>query len=572
LGLKSDCTLCRSPRNSPTATSPRLLVSVMRLPILLLAHIATAHRVDFNLTATTGEGSNTSSIAATALQSSTAVVATHGSDRGVQSRAGLGIPRRLVQRFGLILAASRVPGTTAFVVPGVPGVRRDALSGSGFPPAALKAEGPGSIIPGPSGRGKEEKERKIWQTPSTSTRPGPFVTMPGLGPAYGLLDFGPDREATSRLWTRIQTAWLWTRIQEAKAAMVALGAPGGSVELYGRAWYPKPPQATPQARATRFVVMQFNCLAHGLSAPAEDVWGEDVPPLPATMKKDGGGFIAVPEQDICFAWRYRSWRLIEEILRHGPDLVALEEVDHFHDFFLPAMKAAGFEGVWIPKTKSPCSRFGYTPDGTAVFWRSATFAPLTDSSVVMSSFKEEDGTPSKQVYAMVDLQHRASKETVRLVATHLKAKAGEKNERLRHLHVGQLLEAIYTEPRPAHTVVCGDFNTNPYDDVNDKHQASAVPRLLTTSTLRSAYRLPLSPKDCVHMYSTWKLRGADDAPQCVDYIFHSPGLRPTSLLTPPNAKDLDAARLPGFRYPSDHIALAAEFEMTTLTRPYIDSV
>jgi len=75
----------------------------MRLPILLLAHIATAHRRDLDLTAITGAGSNASSIAATALQNFTAVVQTHGSDRGVLSQAGLGIPGKL-QRLALTLA------------------------------------------------------------------------------------------------------------------------------------------------------------------------------------------------------------------------------------------------------------------------------------------------------------------------------------------------------------------------------------------------------------------------------------------------------------------------------------
>jgi len=109
----------------------------MRLPILVLAHIVTAHRVDLDLSGTKGEGSDTSSIAATALQDSTAVVGTHGSDSGVLSQADLGIPGKRMQRLALILAASSVLGgpqwaveakdvPTAFVAPGV---RRNALSG-----------------------------------------------------------------------------------------------------------------------------------------------------------------------------------------------------------------------------------------------------------------------------------------------------------------------------------------------------------------------------------------------------------------------------------------------------------
>jgi len=155
------CTLCRSLRNSATATSPRLLMSVMRLPSLVLAYIVTAHRRDLYLEATTGEGSDTSSIAATTLQNFTAFVGTHGSGHGVLSRAGLGLPRKLMQRLALILAASTVLGgplrtveakamPTAMVTPGI---RRNALGGSGFRINVMEAAGPGSGIPDPSGSG-----------------------------------------------------------------------------------------------------------------------------------------------------------------------------------------------------------------------------------------------------------------------------------------------------------------------------------------------------------------------------------------------------------------------------------
>jgi len=126
------CTRCRSLRNTVAATSPRLLVRVMRLPILLLAHIATAHRRDLDLTAKTGAGSNASSIAATALQNFTAVVQTHGSDRSVLSRAGLGIPGKL-QRLALILAVlgGPLPAVEAKNMPiafAAPGNKKAAIS------------------------------------------------------------------------------------------------------------------------------------------------------------------------------------------------------------------------------------------------------------------------------------------------------------------------------------------------------------------------------------------------------------------------------------------------------------
>ena len=47
----------------------------------------------------------------------------------------------------------------------------------------------------------------------------------------------------------------------------------------------------------------------------------------------------------------------------------------------------------------------------------------------------------------------------------------------------------------------------------------------------------------------------------IDYIFHDAGLRATRVLAPPQEAELEPARLPGLRYPSDHLSLVAEFEI-----------
>ena len=42
-------------------------------------------------------------------------------------------------------------------------------------------------------------------------------------------------------------------------------------------------------------------------------------------------------------WSSRRWRLVEEILRHQPDLVCLQEVDHF-PFIEAALASTGYSG------------------------------------------------------------------------------------------------------------------------------------------------------------------------------------------------------------------------------------
>ena len=50
----------------------------------------------------------------------------------------------------------------------------------------------------------------------------------------------------------------------------------------------------------------------------------------------------------CLKWSHRQDMLLREILNSGADIIALEEVDHFHDFFQPALSSAdGFTGQFL---------------------------------------------------------------------------------------------------------------------------------------------------------------------------------------------------------------------------------
>ena len=67
--------------------------------------------------------------------------------------------------------------------------------------------------------------------------------------------------------------------------------------------------------------------------------------------------------------------------------------------------------------------------------------------------------------------------------------------------------------------------------------------------------------DLEQLWTSWKTRGADEIKCFIDYIFHDAALRTARVLAPPAVADLEPARLPGMRYPSDHISLLAELEM-----------
>ena len=89
--------------------------------------------------------------------------------------------------------------------------------------------------------------------------------------------------------------------------------------------YPRALQPTPDAArhgAASFTVMQFNTLAEGLSSGPEA-------PTPFAGETGGsyGGFDAVDRE--CLDWSRRRLRLVEEVLRYKPDILALEEVRQY---------------------------------------------------------------------------------------------------------------------------------------------------------------------------------------------------------------------------------------------------
>ena len=76
--------------------------------------------------------------------------------------------------------------------------------------------------------------------------------------------------------------------------------------------------------------------------------------------------------------------------------------------------------------------------------------------------------------------------------------------------------------------------------------------------LRSAYVEALGAEPA---YTTYKRRGASVTKHVIDYILVSEDVGVSRVLLPPPEDEIDASALPGWRYPSDHVALAAELAL-----------
>lgn len=240
---------------------------------------------------------------------------------------------------------------------------------------------------------------------------------------------------------------------------------------------------------------------------------------------------------------------MKEILRSGADIVCLEEVDHFPDFFQPKLKEVGFEGVFKPKPDSPCLKIegNSGPDGCAIFYKTEKFSCLDKYEFLL---KNQAGEESNQVAILVKLQLRASEQELCVAVTHLKSKAG-----MTGLRAAQGAH-LYAEMRQfcgsLPGVVCGDFNGVPTEPVYSHFKESS-------DWLESSYFVVRGKEPDM---TSWKFRPEKVCKYTIDYIWYTAGkLRVQAVWDIPSEEEIGENALPGWTYPSDHVALCARFSL-----------
>jgi len=274
----------------------------------------------------------------------------------------------------------------------------------------------------------------------------------------------------------------------------------------------------------QLTVLQWNCLAD---------WASDAFPRVAAEH---------------LAWEYRKPLIIAEIMRADPDIVCLQEVDHFDD--LKAILLPKYRGYFKSKgiNASQPSR-----DGGAIFWKRDRFIPRGSADLHYSVMCDQP--EMKQVMMSPQFDFKLSDGTtasVRIVATHLKAKKGFEEQR--RLQCEAIAKFINLDKSPLDlTIICGDFNTDP-----DSEAVAALLEQTTSMKLESAYRTVSGSEPD---WTTWKIRDAVKK-TTIDFIFHDAGAswQPVDVWNiPQDGIDAEVA-LPCKMYPSDHLALAAKFE------------
>lgn len=374
---------------------------------------------------------------------------------------------------------------------------------------------------------------------------------------------------------------VWRKIHEVRQAQSEYGR----ADLYQRQWLSETGEesdinsmpingaaAANDETKQSFTVMQFNALAEGLSSgPSVQT---PFPCDPATDKNSEkncyGGFTEIKHPDVALDFNLRRWRLLEVMLgslsqKDNPpfDLIAMEEVDRYRGFFAPVLKHFGYQGIFVPKLRGPGIQLGWYSDGCALFWKTTTFELVSEQRL---SYRI-----GNQAFIIATLRHKQSDHHVVVGLTHLKARKSVNNEKIRMRQVCELLDRLEEERQRIHDgsdeqevpiLILGDFNADPPSSSRDKSCVAKVLDHHTTSESScppyySAY--PVDPPPPGY-FTTWKTRGAETVKRVIDYIFHS-NMSCTDVLCIPDEKEIEVDQLPGLRYPSDHLMVAAKFDL-----------
>ncbi|XP_040171502.1 nocturnin isoform X1 [Anopheles arabiensis] len=338
----------------------------------------------------------------------------------------------------------------------------------------------------------------------------------------------------------------------------------------------------PSATATQLRIFQWNMLSQ-------------------TLGMHNDGFVRCPLEAL--TWECRRYQVIEEIVQNDPDIICLQEVDHFK-FLQKILSTQNYEGVFFPKPDSPCLYINGNngPDGCAVFYKKDRLEMVNHFTRVLEVWRVQ----SNQVAIAAVLRTLDTQQEFCVTTTHLKARKGALLSKLRNEQGKDLLYFIdgVAENRPV--ILCGDFNAEPIEPIystvlNYKPLglASAYSDLLAeesqdennqnainTVVERSGERCSRSSIGSAHSatddcglsngvrtkaeqsaayeppYTTWKIREEGEVCHTIDYVFYSKDkLTVKNCLMFPSGEEIGVDRTPSFQYPSDHFSLVCDIEL-----------
>ncbi|XP_053677495.1 nocturnin [Anopheles nili] len=287
--------------------------------------------------------------------------------------------------------------------------------------------------------------------------------------------------------------------------------------------------------------------------------------LSQTLGMHNDGFVRCPLEAL--TWDCRRYQLIEEIIQNDPDIICLQEVDHFK-FLQKILHTQNYEGVFFPKPDSPCLYINGNngPDGCAVFYKKDRLEMINHFTRVLEVWRVQ----SNQVAIAAVLRTRDTQQEICVTTTHLKARKGALLSKLRNEQGKDLLYFIDGVAGNRPVILCGDFNAEPIEPIystvlNYKSLglASAYSDMLAESEPQDENNQNAELSALYEpSYTTWKIREEGEVCHTIDYVFYSKEkLKVKNCLMFPSGEDIGVDRTPSFQYPSDHFSLVCDIEL-----------
>ncbi|XP_055378644.1 nocturnin isoform X2 [Condylostylus longicornis] len=316
--------------------------------------------------------------------------------------------------------------------------------------------------------------------------------------------------------------------------------------------------------------------------------------LSQSLGQKNDGFVCCPDEAL--TWDNRKFLIIEEILQNDPDIICLQEVDHFK-FLERILGSQNYCGIFFPKPDSPCLYIEENngPDGCAIFYKRDKFNLLNYDTRILEVWHVQ----SNQVAIVANLKLKDLDKELTICTTHLKARNGALLSKLRNEQGKDLLKFINDVGGNRPVLLCGDFNAEPIEPVyntvlnnRELELTSAyaeinkqLEELNDDCKIRNSGIDKTNNEDCKNLecngdeelkeecnvaeimakkepaYTTWKIREEGEICHTIDYVFFSKNhFRVQNCLLFPKSEEIGEHRTPSFRYPSDHFSLVCDFE------------
>ena len=250
----------------------------------------------------------------------------------------------------------------------------------------------------------------------------------------------------------------------------------------------------------------------------------------------------------CVLWNFRKERVIEQILSLNADVICLQEIDHYEDFFKPLFTNLGYSCLFFAKNDSPCLKMpgNNGPDGVTLFYRISRLNCLEYRMKYLANVEQSE---SNQPVLVCMLADKISSQNVCVAVTHFKAKKGFEELRIAQARdILKIVEKIRQDIDPKSSVlICGDFNGEPTEGFYP----------IMEDVFQSAYKNAMTEEV---PFTTWKIRQGVDVKHTIDYIWYLPDkMDVVSYLATPAEADVPEERFPSFSNPSDHLAICCDF-------------